>query len=115
MSVSRTIDLLTRAITPDGKLKSAGDWEIAPTLVKYGAAIGAGSVIICGITIGEFALVGAGSVVTRDVPPYALVFGNPARQHGYVCRCARRFSQVREEDGRLIGWCETCGKEYRIS
>ncbi len=86
-----TNDLLPRAITPDGKLKSADEWEITPTLVKYGASIGAGSVIICGIAIGEFALIGAGSVVTRDVPPHALVFGNPACQHGYVCRCARHL------------------------
>ena len=105
-----TNDLLPRAITPDGKLKSADDWEITPTLVKYGASIGAGSVIVCGITIGEFALVGAGSIVTKDVPPHALVFGNPARHHGHVCRCARRLSHIREEEDRLIGQCEVCGQ-----
>jgi UDP-2-acetamido-3-amino-2,3-dideoxy-glucuronate N-acetyltransferase len=105
-----TNDMLPRAITPEGKLKSADDWEITPTLVKYGASIGAGSIVICGLTIGDFALVGAGSVVTRDVSPHALVFGNPARQHGYVCRCARRLSDVYEKDGLLIGWCERCGK-----
>jgi UDP-2-acetamido-3-amino-2,3-dideoxy-glucuronate N-acetyltransferase len=106
-----TNDLLPRAITPDGELKSADDWEITPTLVKYGASIGAGSVIICGITIGEFALIGAGSVVTRDVPAHALVLGNPARLRGYVCRCARRLSNVHQENGTIIGWCETCKKE----
>ena len=105
-----TNDLLPRAITPDGKLKIADDWVITPTLVKYGASIGAGSIIVCGITIGEFALVGAGSVVTRDVPPHTLVFGNPARQHGYVCRCARKISDVFEQNGLLIGRCEQCGK-----
>src|SRR5579863_1588053 len=89
-----TNDLFPRAITPEGKLKSPNDWQITPTLVKYGASIGAGSVIICGITTGTFALVGAGSVVTKDVRPYSLVFGNPARFHGYVCRCARRLSNV---------------------
>jgi acetyltransferase-like isoleucine patch superfamily enzyme len=104
-----TNDMLPRAITPDGSLKSADDWEITPTLVKYGASLGAGSIIVCGITIGEFALVGAGSVVTRDVPPHVLVFGNPARQRGYVCRCARRLSQLKEEQGRLTGQCEVCG------
>ena len=109
-----TNDLLPRAITPDGKLKSAEDWEITPTLVKYGASIGAGSVILCGVTIGEFALIGAGSMVTRDVAPHALVFGNPARQHGYVCRCARRLSNIHEQDGRLVGRCETCGQAYNI-
>jgi UDP-2-acetamido-3-amino-2,3-dideoxy-glucuronate N-acetyltransferase len=105
-----TNDLLPRAITPDGKLKSADDWVITATLVKYGASIGAGSIIVCGITIGEFALIGAGSVVSRDVPPHTLVFGNPARQRGYVCRCARKLADVFEQNGLLIGRCETCGK-----
>lgn len=105
-----TNDMLPRAITPEGKLKSIDDWEITPTLVKYGASIGAGSIIICGLTIGEFALIGAGAVVTRDVPPHALVFGNPARHHGYVCRCARRLSDVYEQNGLLMGTCERCGK-----
>ena len=75
--------------------QTADDWEVTPTLVRYGASIGGGSVIRCGVTIGEFALVGAGSVVTRDVPPHALVFGNPARPHGYVCRCAHPLSLSR--------------------
>lgn len=109
-----TNDLFPRAINVEGGLKSADDWHISVTLVKYGASIGAGSVVRCGITIGEFALVGAGSVVTRDVPPHGLVVGNPARLRGYVCRCARPLSQVRERDGELLGWCETCGREYRI-
>ncbi|GAC1362564.1 MAG: acyltransferase [Ktedonobacteraceae bacterium] len=104
-----TNDMFPRAITTDGQLKGSDDWTVTPTLVKYGASIGAGSVIVCGITIGEFALIGAGSVVTKDVAPYTLVFGNPARPHGYVCSCARRLSNVREQDGRLVGWCETCG------
>src|SRR5260221_8291401 len=107
-----TNDLLPRAITPDGKLKGVEDWEVTPTLVKYGASIGAGAVILCGVTIGEFALVGAGSMVTRDAPPHALVFGNPARQHGYLSRCARRLADVHEQDGKLVGQCETCGQVY---
>lgn len=104
-----TNDLFPRAITPDGKLKGADDWTVTPTLVKYGASIGASSVVVCGVTIGEFALIGAGSVVTRDVPPHALVFGNPARLHGYVCRCAHRLTDVHEvSGGALEGWCEFC-------
>ncbi len=103
-----TNDMFPRAITPAGELKSADDWEVTPTLVKYGASIGAGSVIVCGVTIGEFALIGAGSVVTKDVAPYTLVFGNPARFHSYVCRCARPLTDVRERDGKLAGWCESC-------
>jgi UDP-2-acetamido-3-amino-2,3-dideoxy-glucuronate N-acetyltransferase len=103
-----TNDMFPRAITPSGELKSADDWEVTPTLVKYGASIGAASVVVCGITIGEFALIGAGSVVTKDVAPHSLVFGNPARFYAYVCRCARRLSDVHEDDGKLVGWCESC-------
>ncbi|HEX4207406.1 MAG TPA: acyltransferase [Ktedonobacteraceae bacterium] len=109
-----TNDLFPRAITPAGQLKDAADWGITPTLVRYGASIGAGSVIVCGVTIGEFALVGAGSVVTKDVAPYTLVFGNPACAQGYVCRCARRMTDVYTRDGRRIGWCATCGQEYEL-
>lgn len=109
-----TNDMIPRAITPEGDLKSGDDWEITPTLVKYGASLGAGSVIVCGVTIGEFALVGAGSVVTRDVPAHALVFGNPAHLHGYVCRCARRMTSIQEHSGRLVGWCSVCNKSYEV-
>jgi UDP-2-acetamido-3-amino-2,3-dideoxy-glucuronate N-acetyltransferase len=105
-----TNDVLPRAIMPEGRLKSADDWVITPTLVQYGASIGAGSIIVCGITIGAFALIGAGSVVTRDVFPHTLVFGNPARQRGYVCRCARKLADVCEQNGLLVGRCETCGE-----
>ena len=96
--------------TPDGKLKSAEDWVVTTTLVKYGASIGAGSVIVCGVIIGEFALIGAGSVVTKDVPAHALVYGNPARLQGYVCRCAHSLADVQERDGKLTGWCEACNQ-----
>jgi len=68
-------DKTPRAINPDGTLKKADDWNRAETVVKRGASIGAGSVIIPGITIGEYAMVGAGSVVTRDVPAHTLVYG----------------------------------------
>jgi len=79
-----TNDKHPRAVNADGSLMNARDWEIIPTLVKQGASIGANATILCGITIGEHALVGAGSVVTRDVPPYALVTGVPARVVGSV-------------------------------
>ena len=74
-----TNDRYPRAINPDGSLKSESDWEVGRTLVKYGAAIGSRSVIVTGVTIGRWALVAAGSVVTKDVPDHALVGGNPAR------------------------------------
>lgn len=110
-----TNDLFPRAITADGRLKSAEDWTITPTLVRYGASLGGGAIIRCGVTIGEFALVGAGAVVTRDVPPHALVLGNPARQRGYVCHCARPLSEVREEAEKRVGVCEVCGEIQLLS
>ena len=86
-----TNDKLPRAINADGSLKAADDWELSRTLVKRGASIGANAVIICGVTVGEWAMVGSGSVVSRDVPDYGLVWGNPARLHGFVCPCGRRL------------------------
>lgn len=65
--------------TNDKRPRAVGEWEVVPTLVRKGASIGAGSVVICGVTIGEGAMVGAGSVVTKDVPAGAVVAGNPAR------------------------------------
>lgn len=72
-------DRYPRSTTADGRLKGDGDWICTPTLVKRGASIGSSSTILCGVTIGEYAIVGAGSVVTKDVPPHATVAGNPAR------------------------------------
>ena len=72
-------DVYPRATTPAGKPKGEDDWECVPTLVKKGASVGSGSTIMCGVTIGENAIVGAGSVVTRDVAPDTIAVGNPAR------------------------------------
>ena len=77
--VTFTNDLFPRATNPDGSPQSAADWICVPTLVKRGAAIGSGATLLCGITIGERATVGAGSMVTKDVPAGAVVAGNPAR------------------------------------
>ena len=85
-----TNDRVPRAVNPDMSLKSADDWVLTETRVRSGASIGAGSTIVCGVTIGRWALVGAASVVTRDVAEYAVVVGSPARQIGYVCACGQR-------------------------
>ncbi len=74
-------DKYPRAANPDGSLQTEADWKVVPTVVRKGASIGSGSTILCGVTIGEGAIVGAGCVVTRDVPPGAVVVGNPARLH----------------------------------
>ena len=72
-------DSYPRATTRDGSLQTQADWKVEPTVVKQGASIGSGVTIMCNVTIGERAIVGAGSVVTRDVPAGAIVAGNPAR------------------------------------
>lgn len=78
-NVTFTNDLFPRSTNDSGRLQSEADWKCIPTLVKRGASIGSGATLLCGITIGENAMVGAGSVVTKDVPPGAVVAGNPAR------------------------------------
>jgi len=82
--------------------------EYKTTLVRRGASLGANSTVVCGTTIGQYAFVGAGSVVTRDIPDYALVYGNPARVHGWMCACGIGL----DFDGEGRGKCEACGAEY---
>lgn len=83
--------------------------EYRKTLIKTGASIGANATVLCGVTIGRYALVGAGAVVTRDVPDYAVAVGNPARQTGYLCACATRLEFLND-----TAKCPLCGKQYRI-
>ena len=78
-NVTFTNDLLPRATRPDGSPQTDADWKCVPTLIKRGASIGSSATIVCGVTIGERAMVGAGAVVTKDVPANTLVVGNPAR------------------------------------
>ena len=73
-------DLYPRAANDDGSIQSDEDWEVIPTLVKKGASVGSSATILCGIIIGERSIVGAGSVVTEDVPPGTIVAGNPAKK-----------------------------------
>ncbi len=98
-----TNDRIPRAINPDGSLKSAHDWVVSKTLVKRGASIGAHAVLVCGVTVGEWSMIGSGSVVTKDVPAHALVFGNPAKIHGYVCACGARV-----KDPEVSLQCTVC-------
>ncbi|MEM4824161.1 MAG: acyltransferase, partial [Zestosphaera sp.] len=93
------------------------EWEVIPTIVRRGASIGANATIICGVTIGEYAMVGAGAVVTKDVPPHGLVLGNPARLVGFVCFCGKPLKEkdkVKEESKVVVYKCERCGKEVEI-
>lgn len=95
-SMTFTNDLHPRAFNED--------WQISETIVRKGASIGAGAVVVCGHQIGEYAMAGAGSVIASDVRPHALVVGNPARQTGWVCRCGMKL------DEKLI--CPACGQSY---
>ena len=81
--------------------------QLRRTIVKKGATIGANATIVCGNSIGRYAMVGAGSVVTKNVEDYELVVGNPARKMGYVCKCGERLVEAREE---YI--CNSCGRQY---
>lgn len=103
--VSFTNDLYPRAFS--------SDWHVVPTLVKKGASIGGGVTVVCGTVIGEYAMVAAGSVVSRDVPPHALVMGNPVRVAGHVCRCGRKVASSSEVPGSKLH-CDACGYSFII-
>ena len=86
--------------------------EYSSTLVKKGATIGANSTIVCGIVVGEFAFVGAGSVVTKDVFPYALVYGNPARQHGWISESGDKLNFQKSCNGLMVALCSISQTKY---
>jgi UDP-2-acetamido-3-amino-2,3-dideoxy-glucuronate N-acetyltransferase len=90
------------------------DWQVTPTMVRRGASIGANATIVCGAILGQYSMVGAGSVVTNDVPDYALVVGNPASIVGYVCECGTRLKIDHRKRHDREAKCESCGKQYRL-
>ncbi len=116
-----TNDRYPRAITTTGDLARPEDWTVAPIALRYGASIGAGAVVVGGTEIGRYATVGAGAVVTRNVPSYALVVGSPARRIGWVCACGVR---LQDDDGEPASakppyysthpelHCPSCGRTY---
>lgn len=110
-AVVLTNDQYPRAINEDGSLKSATDWEPVGVTVKKGAAIGARSVLVAPVTIGEWALVAAGSTVVKDVPAYAIVAGVPARRVGWVGPAGQPLRQVTAQPA--IYQCPTTGKKFR--
>jgi UDP-2-acetamido-3-amino-2,3-dideoxy-glucuronate N-acetyltransferase len=95
--------VFTNVINPRAEVERKAEYKT--TRVRHGATIGANATIVCGVTLGEYAFVGAGAVVTRDVPPYALVVGTPARAVGWMCACGVKL------DGALR--CAACGRAYR--
>lgn len=97
--------VFTNDLTPRAKYPKQGIY--LPTRVGYGASLGANCTIVCGHTIGAWAMVGAGTVVTRDVPDYAIVVGNPARLQGWACECGTRL-----DFGNNQADCKTCSRNY---
>ena len=110
-----TNDVNPRAINPDGSLKAVDDWVLSETLIKKGAALGANSTIRCGITIGEWAMVGAGSVVTKDVPAHGLWYGNPAQLRGSVCACGAELEEESRKGAMVVAKCRKCSRKVEIS
>jgi UDP-2-acetamido-3-amino-2,3-dideoxy-glucuronate N-acetyltransferase len=116
-----TNDRHPRAITSTGGLASASDWTVSPIHLADGSSVGAGAVVIAGCDVGRFAMVGAGAIVTRDVPAHALVAGNPARVIGWVCACGQRLhdstghpapaTRERYAIDPVLG-CPVCGRQY---
>lgn len=105
--VCLTNDKRPRALNADGSLQQEDDWETGRILVRRGAALGAGTIVVTGVTIGTYAMTGAGAVVTKDVPDYGLVVGNPARLLGYVCPSGHRCGDAGTDPATLS--CDTCG------
>jgi UDP-2-acetamido-3-amino-2,3-dideoxy-glucuronate N-acetyltransferase len=99
--------VFTNVISPRSRISQKHDFK--PTLVKKGASIGANATIICGNTIGSYALIGAGAIVSKDIPDYGLAFGNPARIQGWVCECGVKLNFT----SNSVAECSGCGKKYR--
>jgi len=99
--------VFTNVINPRSEIERKNEYKT--TKVCQGATIGANATILCGITIGEFAFIGAGSVITKNVANFALVYGNPAKQHGWICKCGMKLSN--ENKAKTLE-CQTCSKKY---
>lgn len=104
-------DRFPRAVNPDGSLKHDDDWSVEPTLVRHGAAVGAGAVVLPGVTIGAWAMAGAGAIVTASVPDHAIVRGNPARITGWACVCGR---PLRAAETHMYH-CAMCDRPYHLA
>lgn len=113
-----TNDRFPRAITATGDLARGDDWTVSPIELADGCSIGAGAVVVAGTRVGRFATVGAGAIVTRDVPDHALVAGNPARRLGWVCACGARLRSASGDPAPpepgldAILDCSSCGRTY---
>lgn len=105
--------VFTNVINPRSHVARKDEYQI--TLVKRGASIGANATIVCGVTLGAYCFIGAGAVVTRDVPDFACVFGNPARVHGWVCSCGLKLVWRDETATRRETLCECRMRRYTMT
>jgi UDP-2-acetamido-3-amino-2,3-dideoxy-glucuronate N-acetyltransferase len=104
-------DRFPRAVTPGGELKTDADWTVEPIIVRHGASVGAGAIVLPGVTIGPSAMIGAGAVVTASVPAHAIVRGNPARIAGWACACGR---PLREAETNMY-YCANCDRPFHLA
>jgi UDP-2-acetamido-3-amino-2,3-dideoxy-glucuronate N-acetyltransferase len=103
--------VFTNVINPRSHINRQGEYR--QTIVRRGASIGANATIVCGHTLGRYAFIGAGSVVTRDVSDYAMIVGNPGRVRGWVCECGTKLPLAAAEEGPVEASCPACAKSYR--
>lgn len=102
--------VFTNVINPRSHVSRKDEYKT--TLVKTGASIGTNATVVCGVVLGRYCFIGAGSVVTRDVPDYAMIYGNPARLRGWVCNCGAKLDFVVSSDERQQAQCIACGLRY---
>lgn len=108
-------DKKPRAVAPSGILKKEKDWACGKILVKKGSSIGAGAIILPGITLGQFSLIGAGSLVTKSIPDFGMAFGNPARLKGFVCKCGHKLEKKENRRRKFFRMeCLNCGEKISI-
>lgn len=100
--------VFTNVFNPRSAVPRNTEADFLNTLVKKGASIGANATIVCGVTIGAYAFIGAGAVVTKDVPDYALVYGNPAKQQGWICYCGVKLPKSQD-----TLTCTDCQRQYQ--
>lgn len=104
--------VFTNILNPRCEFPQRGSEFYIKTLIKKSASLGANSTIVCGNTVGSYAFVGAGAVVTRDVPDYALVVGTPARLKGWVCECTSKLTLTVNPESTETAQCPKCGRKY---
>lgn len=90
------------------------NWKILPTYIRKGASIGANATLVCGINIGQYAMVAAGSVVIKDVLDYCMVAGNPARIKGFVCECGLKLKKIESKGNEVLFKCDACSKQISL-